>query len=71
MSELPLTNHVRAFRLERGWSQAELAQRSGISRTAVSAIEIQRLTPSVSAALALAAALECRVEDLFGTPTAL
>ncbi len=69
MSELSLPNCVREFRLERGWSQSELARRSGISRTAVSAIEIQRLTPSVSAALALAAALECRVEDLFGVST--
>lgn len=69
MSEPALTNQVRAFRLERGWSQSELAHRSGVSRTAVSAIETQRLTPSVAAALALASALDCRVEELFGAPT--
>src|SRR5215472_7331207 len=60
-----LQNHVKALRLARGWSQAELARRAGISRAAVSAIEIERLVPSVAAALALAAAFGCRVDALF------
>ena len=64
-SEPPLINRVRACRMARGWSQDELAGRAGISRAEVSAVETQRLVPSTSAALALAAALECRVEDLF------
>lgn len=57
---------VKKFRSQRGWSQAELARRAGVSRAAVSAIEIQRLIPSVSAALKLAACLGCTVEQLFG-----
>src|SRR5262249_14326567 len=60
-----LGNRVKALRLERGWSQVELAERTGISRPAVSAIEIQRLVPSVAVAMALARVFECRVEDLF------
>jgi molybdate-binding protein/DNA-binding XRE family transcriptional regulator len=60
-----LQNHVRARRVERGWSQEELARRAGISRAGVSAIEMGRLVPSATAALALAGALDCRVEDLF------
>jgi molybdate-binding protein/DNA-binding XRE family transcriptional regulator len=56
---------VLARRTERGWSQAELARRAGISRTAVSAIEGDRLAPSVTTALSLAAVLECSVEELF------
>lgn len=65
-----LTNRIKARRIAKGWSQDQLASRAGISRAGVSAIETQRLVPSTSAALALAAALECRVEDLFqlGTP---
>jgi molybdate-binding protein/transcriptional regulator with XRE-family HTH domain len=59
-------NRVRFFRNQRGWSQAELAEKAGISRTAVSAIEGRRLVPSVSAALGLAKALGCTVEELFG-----
>ncbi len=64
-SEQPLTNRVRSCRIARGWSQDELAARAGISRAGVSSIETNRLVPSTSAALALAAALDCRVEDLF------
>ncbi|MBV9123110.1 MAG: helix-turn-helix domain-containing protein [Planctomycetes bacterium] len=61
-------NRVRAYRQSRGWTQAELALRAGISRAAVSAIEVSRLLPSVAAALSLARAIGCTVEDLFGLP---
>jgi molybdate-binding protein/transcriptional regulator with XRE-family HTH domain len=58
-------NDLRNRRSLRGWSQEQLARRSGLSRAGISAIETDRLIPSAAAALALAAALECRVEDLF------
>ncbi len=64
------TNQVQLRRQARKWSQAELAQRAGISRAAVSAIEGERLSPSVATALALAAIFECSVEELFGRPAA-
>lgn len=60
-----LQNRVKALRVGRGWSQAELARRAGISRAAVSAIEIERLVPSVAAALSLASAFGCTVDALF------
>jgi molybdate-binding protein/DNA-binding XRE family transcriptional regulator len=63
--EPALDNRVREMRQALGWSQDELARRSGLSRTGVSAIEMRRLVPSTASALALASALECRVEDLF------
>jgi molybdate-binding protein/DNA-binding XRE family transcriptional regulator len=59
------TNAVLTRRLAREWSQAELAKRAGISRAAVSAIEGERLSPSVATALALAAVFDCSVEELF------
>ena len=59
------SNKVLERRRSREWSQAELAQRAGISRAAVSAIEGERLSPSVATALALARVLECSVEELF------
>jgi molybdate-binding protein/DNA-binding XRE family transcriptional regulator len=61
-----LRNRVREHRRLRGWTQADVARRAGISRTAVSAIEVGRLVPSVAAALSLAAAFGCPVEALFG-----
>lgn len=63
-------NRVREKRLARRWSQEELAGLAGISRAAVSAIEGQRLVPSVAAALSLANVLECSVEELFGASSA-
>ena len=68
-SNRPVPNRVKEARQQRGWSQDQLAAEAGISRAAVSAIEIQRLVPSVAAALALARTFGCRVEDLFGGVT--
>jgi molybdate-binding protein/DNA-binding XRE family transcriptional regulator len=59
-------NTVLTKRLAREWSQAELARHVGVSRAAISAIEGERLSPSVATALALAAVFECSVEELFG-----
>jgi molybdate-binding protein/transcriptional regulator with XRE-family HTH domain len=66
MSDTPtLSTTLRELRTRRGWSQDEVARRSGLSRAGVSAIETGRLVPSTAAALALAAAFDCHVEDLF------
>jgi molybdate-binding protein/DNA-binding XRE family transcriptional regulator len=63
-----LENEVRAFRARVGWSQDALARQSGLSRAGISAIETGRLVPSTGAALALARAFGCTVEDLFRLP---
>ena len=65
MSTNLLHRRVREFRVSRGWSQQQLADAAGIPRTNVSAIEAGRLVPSTVAALRLATALQCRVEELF------
>ncbi len=65
-----LTNRIREKRSARGWSQDELARRSGLSRAGVSAIEVGRLVPSAAAALSLAAAFGCKVEEIFSLPHA-
>ncbi len=59
-------NRVRELRMARGLSQQELAAQAGISRTGISAMEGDRLVPSVAAALAVARVLQCNVESLFG-----
>ncbi len=64
------SNEVRRLRLERGWTQRELADRSGVSRAEVSAVENARLSPSIAAGLALAGALGRTVEEVFGEPGA-
>lgn len=62
------SNRVRERRAALGLTQAALAASAGISRTAVTAIEGNRLVPSVAAALAIAQSLHSSVEELFGTP---
>lgn len=57
---------VPQYRVRHGWSQAQLAERSGVSRTEISAIENGRVVPSVAVALRLAAALGESVEAVFG-----
>ncbi len=64
------SNRVRPHREARGLSQVALAERVGLSRQSVSAIEAGRATPAVDVALRLARALDCRVEELFGEPPA-
>jgi molybdate-binding protein/transcriptional regulator with XRE-family HTH domain len=68
--ESMLENDVKLIRTRLGWSQAELARRSGLSRAGISALETGRLVPSTAGALALAAALGCTVEALFRLPGA-
>ncbi len=63
--DIPLRNQIKRFREECGWSQQELAERAGLSRAGVSAIEMGKLVPSTAAALALARIFRCRVEDIF------
>lgn len=59
---------VRERRQALGLTQQQLAQRAGVSRQTLVAIEAGRLTPSVTVALRLARVLGCSVEDLFALP---
>lgn len=52
-------------RLRSGLSQEEFAAEVGVSRQTISSIENRQSVPSVLLALAIARALEVRVEDLF------
>ena len=65
ISSSELTNTVRAARARMGLSQQELAERAGITRQAVNAIEAGRYTPNTAVSLRLASTLACRVEELF------
>ena len=60
-----LANSLKATREARGWTQAELAARVGVSRKTINTIENGIFVPSTLTALKIAGALERRVEDLF------
>lgn len=60
-----LGNRLREAREAAGWTQAELAERIGVSRKTVNTVENGVFVPSTVVALKLAGALGCRVEELF------
>ena len=60
-----LTNSLRAERERLGWTQAELAERIGVSRTTINTVENGVFVPSTVLALKLARAFDRPVEALF------
>ena len=55
-----MRNRLKVLRAERDWSQADLAERLGVSRQTVNAIETGKYDPSLPLAF--------RVARLFGQP---
>jgi putative transcriptional regulator len=66
-----MKNKIRVLRAERRWSQAELADRVGVSRNSINSIENGHFEPSLSLAFAIADAFESRVEEVFERETYL
>jgi len=60
-----MENRLRELRAERGWSQQELAERVGVSRQTINAIETERYDPSLPLAFKLAETFGCRIERIF------
>ena len=60
-----LMNRLRETRDAKGWTQAELAARVGVSRKTINTVENRVFTPSATLAIKLAAALDVTVERLF------
>ena len=60
-----LANRIKEYRGELGLTQAELAERCGVTRKTVNTVENLVFTPSALLALKLAAALGVPVEQLF------
>ena len=60
-----MINRLRILRAEREWSQAELAQRLGVSRQTVNAIETGKYDPSLPLAFAIARIFGQQIEQIF------
>ena len=60
-----MKNRLRVLRAERGWSQAELAGRLGVSRQTVNAIETEKYDPSLPLAFRISAVFALPLESIF------
>lgn len=60
-----MTNTLRVLRAERRWSQADLAERVGVSRQTVNAIETGKYDPSLPLAFAISRTFGRPIEEIF------
>jgi len=60
-----MKNRLRVLRAERDWSQADLAERLGVSRQTVNVIETGRGDPSLHLAFRLGHLFGMLIEDVF------
>ena len=60
-----MNNRLKVLRAERDWSQQDLAERLGVSRQSVNAIEKGRYDPSLPLAFSIAEVFDLAIEDIF------
>jgi len=60
-----MKNRLRVMRAERSWSQADLAERLGVSRQTVNAIETGKYDPSLPLAFKIARLFAASIEQIF------
>ena len=60
-----MRNRLPVLRAERGWTQADLAERLDVSRQTVVSIEKGKYDPSLPLAFRIAALFELAIEDVF------
>lgn len=60
-----MNNRLKVLRAERDWSQQDLADRLGVSRQSVNAIEKGRYDPSLPLAFRIAEVFGLAIEAIF------
>ena len=60
-----MKNRLRDLRAERGWSQADLAEKLDVSRQTVNAIETEKYDPSLPLAFKIAELFHMKIEEIF------
>ena len=68
MSDVPLLNSLKAARTAAGLTQADLAEKVGVTRKTINTVENGVFIPSTVLSLKLARALGMAVEALFQLP---
>ena len=66
MSQTTISNTIRRLRFERNeMTQQDLAERVGVTRQTINAIEAGKYSPSLEVAFRIALALGVRLEEVF------
>jgi len=60
-----MKNGLRILRAKRAWSQGDLAEKLGVSRQTVNALETGKYDPSLPLAFKIARLFGRRIEDVF------
>lgn len=60
-----MKNELRVLRAMHNITQADLADKLGVSRQTVNAIETEKYDPSLPLAFKIARVFKCRIEDVF------
>ncbi|HVY90919.1 MAG TPA: helix-turn-helix transcriptional regulator [Hyphomonadaceae bacterium] len=66
MGKLPIANQIRRYRFEAGeMTQQQLAEKIGMTRQTIAAIEAGKYSPSLEAAFRIARVFGAKLEDVF------
>ena len=66
MAKLPITNNIRVLRFHHGeMTQSQLAERIGVTRQTVAAVEKGKYAPSLEAAFRIAAVFGVPLDEVF------
>ena len=60
-----MKNRLKVLRAERNWSQDVLAQKLGVSRQTVNAVERSKYDPSLPLAFKIASVFDLPIEEIF------
>jgi putative transcriptional regulator len=60
-----MKNKLRELRAGKEWSQSDLADKLGVSRQTVNAIETEKYDPSLPLAFKVARLFKSKIEDIF------
>lgn len=65
MAEVQVKNRLRELRAAKEWSQSDLADKLGVSRQTVNAIETEKYDPSLPLAFKVARLFKTSIEEIF------
>ena len=60
-----MKNRLKVLRAERNWTQGELAERAGVSRQTINAVETEKYEPRLGLAFTLARLFDLTIEEVF------